>query len=64
MIPAAEAKEITIEADMNSGIPEFLGDPENLQQVLLNLLGNAIKFSPQGSRILVTIKEGGSVRGP
>jgi signal transduction histidine kinase len=63
VIPAAEAKEITIEADTNSGIPEFLGDPENLQQVLLNLLGNAIKFSPQGSRILVTIKEGSSVRG-
>jgi signal transduction histidine kinase len=64
LIPAAEAKEITIEADIKSGIPEFYGDPDNLQQVLLNLIGNAIKFSPQGSRILVTIKEGHSIRGP
>ena len=64
VIPAAEAKDISISAEIIPEAASFSGDPDNLQQVLLNLLGNAIKFSPQGSDILVSVKPEGSGKPP
>ncbi len=56
LIPAAEAKDVSIESEIDCTISEFHCDPDNMQQVLLNLIGNAIKFSPQGSDILVSVR--------
>ncbi|MGA2402703.1 MAG: HAMP domain-containing sensor histidine kinase [Syntrophobacteraceae bacterium] len=56
MVPPAEAKDISIHSEIAPTISEFYCDPDNMQQVLLNLIGNAIKFSPQGSKILVSVK--------
>ncbi|MEN6440139.1 MAG: HAMP domain-containing sensor histidine kinase [Syntrophobacter sp.] len=63
VFPAAEAKEITIRAVIAPAVPQIFADPENLQQVLLNLLGNAIKFSPHGTEVVVTVEESDSERG-
>ncbi|HAO22636.1 MAG TPA: sensor histidine kinase [Desulfobacteraceae bacterium] len=57
---AAESKGIIIDADISHNLPELMGDAKYLQQVLGNLLGNAIKFSPSGSRISINIEPDGN----
>jgi PAS domain S-box-containing protein len=49
--PAAEAKGVSLGADLPSEIGQITGDPARLQQVVWNLLSNAIKFTPQGGRV-------------
>ncbi|MGV8074190.1 MAG: ATP-binding protein [Syntrophobacteraceae bacterium] len=63
MAPAAEAKNITIKTEIPSGIPMVTGDPEHLQQVLLNLLGNAIKFSSPETEVIVRVELGDTTEG-
>jgi PAS domain S-box-containing protein len=54
--PAAEAKEITLEREIDPTASPVLGDPARLQQVVWNLLSNAVKFTPRGGRIRVRLE--------
>ncbi len=54
--PLAERKNIDLDCDMESSLPELFQDQGKVQQILNNLLSNAIKFTPEGGRILVSAK--------
>ena len=50
----AEAKGIALTANLETPIPDhIMGDPTRLRQILLNLLGNAVKFTHTGSVKLI-----------
>jgi signal transduction histidine kinase len=49
----ADAKDIELAYDFSEGFPNIFADPQRLHQVFINLIGNAVKFSPPGSRVTV-----------
>jgi two-component system CheB/CheR fusion protein len=63
MRPGAEAKGIRLESQIDGPAGPVFGDPARLQQVVLNLVANAIKFTPSGGRVEVRLaREGPAVQ--
>ena len=52
---SADNKGVALIAAIDSGPSPVRGDADRLRQVVWNLLGNAIKFTPEGGRITVTL---------
>jgi PAS domain S-box-containing protein len=55
LLPAAEAKGIRLQLHLDSPAGQVSGDPDRLQQMAWNLISNAIKFTPKGGRVLVSL---------
>jgi PAS domain S-box-containing protein len=54
--PAADARSIRLRTALDSQTSPINGDPDRLQQIIWNLLTNAIKFTPKGGRIEVRLE--------
>lgn len=54
--PEAHAKRVPITTRVDQGIPPLMIDPERLQQVVTNVLANAVKFSPNGGMVQVELR--------
>jgi len=55
--PAAEAKEITFLTDYHSKIRTITCDPQRLQQIIWNLLTNAVKFTPPKGEVKIVLEQ-------
>ena len=52
---AAQGK-VSLELEMAEDLPHVFADARKLKQIILNLLSNAVKFTPEGGRIVVSVR--------
>ena len=57
---AADAKRIVMTADLDPAAARLIGDAERLQQVVWNLVNNAIKFTPKDGAVQVVLRRTGA----
>jgi PAS domain S-box-containing protein len=54
--PAAVTKGVELEVDLDASVPPIMGAADRIQQVAWNLLINAVKFTPRGGRVRVSVE--------
>ena len=56
LAPQAEAKRIALDADLRPDLPRLLADEDRLVQVLTNLTGNALQYTPENGRVIISAR--------
>jgi PAS domain S-box-containing protein len=54
--PSADAKSVRLQTTLDPAVGSISGDGDRLQQIVWNLLTNAVKFTPKGGRIHVKVE--------
>ncbi len=49
-----------IELQVDDGLPPVAGDPDKVSRILINLVDNAVKYSPDGGRVSVRLRRSGT----
>lgn len=55
ILPTANARQISMETDLDDAEVRVCGDPDRLQQAFWNLLSNAVKFTPRGGQVEIGV---------
>jgi signal transduction histidine kinase len=61
LTPQANAKQIGLSVNIVDDLPPVVGDGQRLHQVMLNLIGNGIKYCSSGDNVAVTARREGDV---
>ncbi len=56
MVPLADKKHISMNVELDSDLPIVVSDGGKFQQILYNILSNAIKFTPSGGSVTISAK--------
>jgi two-component system sensor histidine kinase BaeS len=54
--PQAETRRIALDLELAPGLPRVLADEDRAVQVLTNLTGNALQYTPEGGRVTIAAK--------
>jgi two-component system phosphate regulon sensor histidine kinase PhoR len=54
--PQAERQQVSLSAELSPELPDVSADKERIRQVILNIIHNAIKFTPSNGRIVISTK--------
>jgi signal transduction histidine kinase len=54
--PAAQARNVTIRADLPAGLPSCQTDASRVEQILINLTVNAVRHTPENSEVCISVR--------
>jgi two-component system phosphate regulon sensor histidine kinase PhoR len=55
--PQAERHKVALLTELSSDLPFVQADKERIQQVILNIVHNAIKFTPSGGKVMISTEQ-------
>ncbi len=54
--PLADSKQVNLQLEVNGQLPKIDADPSRLEQIIWNLINNAIKFTPKDGQVKITAR--------